>query len=114
MVGPSLNTPLHLFTCPPKKCYEDFELHKLLVSTVVRFAADGGPLAAEIVDKSRFWALLFQYIQPKSETARAWTEPQFEELQLQALASISQLYEHAPGGFERLHGTSRLLTFLEQ
>ena len=87
--------------------HPDFELHKLLVLLVQRLAQR--PEHREAVGGSHFLKLLFHYL---TASARGWTAPQFEELQLQALATLAQVAPLFARELGTLRGATQLLKML--
>lgn len=93
--------------------HEDFELRKLLFNILVLLSRD--PTVISILSEGHLLLALFSYVRANDKMAgpREWTPAQFEELQLQAMASLCTLCPLMLEDYMTCQGNTRLLLLLE-
>ena len=120
----SLALPPHADTHTHAQSAADYEFHKLLLVAIVKAARRPAGLAAVV--NSRFLPMLLRYLAPEP-VQRAWTRPQYEEIQLQvcawlqgaacdasqSLSALSVLLPSLLDEYEKLKCNTQLLEFFE-
>lgn len=93
--------------------HEDFELRKLLLNILVLLSKD--PAVISILSEGHLMLALFSFVRANDKTTgpREWTLAQFEELQLQAMASLCSLCPLMLDEYMTCQGSTRLLLMLE-
>lgn len=92
--------------------HEDFEFKKLLMSTLVLLSADSG--SSQIFCEGRVILSLFSFVRANDNSSTVeWSPAQFEELQLQALDTLSTVAPLCLDDFMTCQSNTRLLMLLE-
>ncbi|KAL8615408.1 hypothetical protein ACOMHN_036228 [Nucella lapillus] len=93
--------------------HEDFELKKLLFKILVLLSRD--PTVISILSEGHLMLALFSFVRAndKQSGPHEWTLAQFEELQLQAMASLCTLCPLMLEDYMTCQGSTRLLLLLE-
>ncbi|XP_058948319.1 cilia- and flagella-associated protein 69 [Pocillopora verrucosa] len=92
--------------------HEDFEFKKLLMSTLVLLSADSG--SSQIFCEGRVILSLFSFVRANDNSSTVeWSPAQFEELQLQALDTLSTVAPLCLDDYMTCQSNTRLLMLLE-
>ncbi|GFS17857.1 cilia- and flagella-associated protein 69-like [Elysia marginata] len=93
--------------------HEDFELRKLLFNILVVLSKDS--TVVSILSEGHLLLALFSFVRANDRKTgpREWTPAQFEELQLQAMASLCTLCPLMLEDYMTCQGSTRLLLLLE-
>ncbi|RUS81453.1 hypothetical protein EGW08_010793 [Elysia chlorotica] len=93
--------------------HEDFELRKLLFNILVVLSKD--TTVVSILSEGHLLLALFSFVRANDRKTgpREWTPAQFEELQLQAMASLCTLCPLMLEDYMTCQGSTRLLLLLE-
>lgn len=92
--------------------HEDFEFKKLLMSILVLISADSA--SCQIFSEGRVLLSLFSFVRANDNTtATEWSPAQFEELQLQALDTLSAVAPLCLEDYMTCQSNTRLLMLLE-
>uniref|UniRef100_A0A1I8FUL0 Protein kinase domain-containing protein n=1 Tax=Macrostomum lignano TaxID=282301 RepID=A0A1I8FUL0_9PLAT len=95
------------------KNHEDFELKKLLISTLVSLSSD--PCALPVLSEGHFMLALLSYVkpnEPKSKPRELPPPAYVEELQLLALSALATVGPKMQADFVSCNGCNRLLELL--
>ncbi|PAA75987.1 hypothetical protein BOX15_Mlig017060g2, partial [Macrostomum lignano] len=94
------------------KNHEDFELKKLLISTLVSLSSD--PCALPVLSEGHFMLALLSYVKPNEPTSKPRELPPayVEELQLLALSALATVGPKMQADFVSCNGCNRLLELL--
>ncbi|XP_064410355.1 cilia- and flagella-associated protein 69 [Latimeria chalumnae] len=91
---------------------EDFELKKLLFNMIVVFSKD--LCSIQLLSEHKVLLALFHYVKPNEEReGKRWSAAHYEELQLQALATLTTVAPLLVEDYMTCQGNTRLLLFLE-
>jgi len=92
---------------------EDFELKKLLINILALLSKD--PVSVLLFSEGKVTFALFQFLRANTNEAirRQWTPAQYEELQLQAIFTLTQISPLLLDEYLANQGNVRLLILLE-
>ncbi|XP_029179463.2 cilia- and flagella-associated protein 69-like [Acropora millepora] len=95
------------------KNHEDFEFKKLLMNILVLISADSA--SCRILSEGRVILALFSFVRTNDNvtSTEEWSPAQFEELQLQALDTLSAVGPQCVDDYMTCQGNTRLLMLLE-